>query len=175
VSPPVVRRWLSLGRLFRAAVDSRATEVSAMSPIRSAIALAPAPLTAPWRGGIRAVAALGAGKCKAMPPGHAVGARRKSGFPLRCVSDAGVFNTGTMGWVEALAGGDGNAPRRWQRKSQRRCCAPSPGRGPALPILLVTPSAGPVPQCVAEGTPEQRSGARGQRDSEALRCEMPPP
>jgi hypothetical protein len=57
-----------------------------MSPMRSAIAVAPAPPMAPWRGGIRAVAALGVAKCKAMPPGHAVGARRKSGFPLRCVS-----------------------------------------------------------------------------------------
>jgi hypothetical protein len=30
---------------------------------------------------MRAVAALGAAKCKALPPGHAVGARRKSGLP----------------------------------------------------------------------------------------------
>ena len=57
--------------------------------------MAPAPPMAPWRGGIRAVAALGVAKCKAMPPGHAVDARRKSGFPLRCVS--GFWTRSTLG------------------------------------------------------------------------------
>jgi hypothetical protein len=43
--------------------------------------MAPAPPMAPWRGGIRAVAALGVAKCKAMPPGHAVDARPQERLP----------------------------------------------------------------------------------------------
>jgi hypothetical protein len=81
VSPPVCGGGFRWGCFLRRHGQSSNCDVSAMSPIRSAIAVAPAPPTAPWRGGIGAVAALGAVKCKAMPLGHAVDARRKSGYP----------------------------------------------------------------------------------------------
>ena len=85
VSPQVVRRWLSLACFPRRHGQSSNYKMSATAPIGSGIAPAPAAPTAPWHGGVRAAAALGAGKCKS-EPGHAVGARRKSGFLLRCVS-----------------------------------------------------------------------------------------
>jgi hypothetical protein len=86
VSPPVVRRWLSLGLL-----SASPWTVEQLRSVRDVTDAqrhrrAPAPPMAPWRGGIRAVAALGVARCKAMPPGHAVDARRRSGFRLRCGS-----------------------------------------------------------------------------------------
>jgi hypothetical protein len=78
VSPPVVRRWLSLGLLSAApwTVEQLQDVRDHTDPQRHRLGSSAAHgTTARW---IRAVAALGAVRCKAMPPGHAIGAGRLS-------------------------------------------------------------------------------------------------
>jgi hypothetical protein len=85
MSPPVVRRWLSLGLL-----SGPPWTVEQLWSVRDVTDLerhrrgssAAHGTVARWNS---AVAALRVVRCRAMPPGHGVDARRNSGFPLRCV------------------------------------------------------------------------------------------
>jgi hypothetical protein len=82
VSPPVVRRWLSLDLLSSPpwTVEQLQSVRDVTDPQRHRLGLQRRPRhhdTVEFG----PAAALGAAKCKAMPPGHAVGAKHKSGCP----------------------------------------------------------------------------------------------
>jgi hypothetical protein len=84
VSPPVVRRWLSLGLLPAPpwTVEQLRRVRDVTDPQRHRLGSSAAHGTmARWNSGCSCAA------CRQMQrPGHAVGARRKCGFPRRCVS-----------------------------------------------------------------------------------------